>query len=145
MRKQLYFYRNMLIFFIAIFTLSYSVIGDAARQNSQQINWHRYSEQAFKKAAYEKRLILLYGYVSWCHFCKRMQSTFQDPSVVQLINSRYIPVKVNLEQESTIANQYDISTFPTIIILDGKHNVVDKFSGYMPANSLVAKLQAVSG
>lgn len=140
-------WRRCLNVFIIVFTVlavSYTFVGHAAKQ-STQVSWNQYSDKAFKRASYEKRLVFLYGYVPWCHFCQRMQSTLNDPNVVSILSTRFVPIKINLEQETAIADQYDINAYPTIVIIDGNRNVVEKFSGYMSADSLAAKLNSISG
>lgn len=107
------------------------------------INWQTYSKSSFAKAKKEHRLVLLFGKASWCPWCRRMKSeTYSNNSVIELVNKYYIPVMVDIDDEASIADKYNISSVPTVIILDGDYKIVDSKAGFQDVSDLVKMLQS---
>jgi thioredoxin-related protein len=70
-------------------------------------------------------------YTDWCGWCKRMDmNTFSHPVIAEMLNSNWIPVKLNAERRDTVNINGQIfvneSTGPrgahqlAIVLLDGK-------------------------
>ena len=130
-----------LIFFILLTTLMFCNLSNAADKPST-IKWVSYSNNIFKSAQSKHKQILIFGKAEWCHWCQQMKSdVFIDPQVIQLINEKYIPVIVDIDEDATIANQYNITSTPTFIILNANKTVANTFYGYMPASELMSSLR----
>ena len=57
---------------------------------------HAASLAAFEQAKREKKFILLDLEAVWCHWCHVMdETTYKTPEVIALIQSKYIPVRVD--------------------------------------------------
>lgn len=108
---------------------------------SASIAWQSYSSQVFINAKNTDKNILLYGKTTWCHFCKKMNGTLQNSKIVSTINSRFIPVIIDIDNNASIAKQYNITHLPTFIILDANNKIIDSFFGYMTAAELMKKLK----
>ncbi|MCO4748008.1 MAG: thioredoxin domain-containing protein, partial [Proteobacteria bacterium] len=67
------------------------------------VNWFPWGDEAFELAAELGRPVFLsIGYAT-CHWCHVMEDeSFEDPSIAELINSHYIPVKVDREERPDI-------------------------------------------
>jgi uncharacterized protein YyaL (SSP411 family) len=63
------------------------------------VNWFPFGKEAFEKAGKEnKPLFISIGYSS-CHWCHVMEEeSFQDEEVARILNSRFVPVKVDREE-----------------------------------------------
>src|SRR3990167_463500 len=78
------------------------------------INWQPFNG-AFAKAKAQHKLVLIYGKSESCHWCNRMNSeSFSDSQIVSVINKKYIPVKVDVVNNSSLADSYNIYGTPTI-------------------------------
>src|SRR5690242_18960123 len=96
----------VLLFFILtrFYSFSYAA-GD--------IRWSNWSPAVFKLAKQEHKLVLIFGKVSWCHWCQKMiNETFKDPGVIQTVSRSYIPVKVDIEEDLAVGSRYHISEIP---------------------------------
>lgn len=94
-----------------------------------QQNW----KKALKLAKKEKKLIFLDAYTTWCGPCKRMESTtFKNPAVIKLLNEKFIPVHLNMEQGEGIAlaRQYKIGGYPTFLFVDAVGKVLHGDAGF---------------
>lgn len=113
-------------------------------------------EEAMKKAEKEKRPIFIDVYTDWCGWCKVMdRETFSDPTVAQLLNEKFYPVKFNGEQKEDVVfkgNTYKYVTsgrsgyhelaaamlnnqlsYPTVVFLDEDFNMIQPVAGYRKA------------
>ncbi len=136
MRKSL---RQLIFLFLfsSFFTIN------AAQAAS--IQWRDWSEAVFETAKKEHKLVLIYAKFNSCHWCQTMDaSTFPNPAVIQLINSRYVPVKVSLEQNLPVGRRYRITQIPTLLILNEHDQVLKRVSGYSTPNEVVRELSRLS-
>ena len=61
----------------------------------------------FARAKAENRFVLLDMDAVWCHGCHVMEeTTYHDPNVVALINKKYIPVRVDQDDNPELSNRY---------------------------------------
>ena len=69
-----------------------------------EINWMTWEEMVAQRDQDSiKKKVYIDLYTDWCGWCKKMdQSTFKDPSVVQYMNDKYYPVKLDAEMTDTI-------------------------------------------
>jgi thioredoxin-related protein len=112
---------------------------------ANKIEWQDWSRGIFETAKKEHKLILIYGKVSWCHWCQKMDSsTFPDPAVIQLVNSHYVPVLVDIEQDMAVRERYHISEIPSLIVIDRHNREVRRFYGYASANTVVRELSRLN-
>lgn len=112
--------------------INYLVLNTAATAvPSQNIQWQEYSDKVFQEAKKSHKHVLLYGKADWCHWCQKLNATtWTDPAVILLVQAHYIPVRVDIDRESDIADRYQINITPTIIILDDNAQVVQTHTGY---------------
>lgn len=71
------------------------------------VDWWPWSEEAFARAKEEdKPIFLSVGYTT-CHWCHVMEhESFEDEEVAEIINERFIPVKVDREERPDIDEVY---------------------------------------
>ncbi|MCK9282120.1 MAG: thioredoxin domain-containing protein, partial [Melioribacteraceae bacterium] len=71
------------------------------------VDWYPWGEEAFNKASEEDKPIFLSIGYSTCHWCHVMErESFEDEEVATLINSIFIPIKVDREERPDIDNIY---------------------------------------
>lgn len=100
-------------------------LASAAEPNA--IQWQDWSGKLFEQAAREDKFVLLDLEAVWCHWCHVMaETTYKDPEVVQLVQSRYIPVRVDQEARPDLSSRYEDYGWPATIVLgpDGKEIVM---------------------
>src|SRR5205809_2427684 len=73
----------------------------------QPIRWHEWGEEAFEEAKRENKPILLDIGAVWCHWCHVMdRESYDDPEVAQIVNDRFIAVKVDRDERPDIDSRY---------------------------------------
>src|SRR3989338_3261048 len=87
------------------------------------VKWNDWKPETFEKARKADKLVLLDISAVWCHWCHVMDETsYSDKTCAEVINERYVPIKVWLDQRPDIGERYNLGGFPTTAILtpDGK-------------------------
>ncbi len=71
------------------------------------VNWYPWGEEAFTAAQRENRPIFLSVGYSTCHWCHVMeQQCFENEALAQLLNERFIAIKVDREERPDIDTLY---------------------------------------
>ncbi|NBA84888.1 DUF255 domain-containing protein [Emticicia sp. CRIBPO] len=122
-------------------------------EETPKINWMTV-EEAYAKTQTAPRKTIIDVYTGWCGWCKVMdKNTFTNPEVVKYINENYYAVKLDAEStkditiggktykydEANRANEAAIAllqgkmSYPSIVYLDEKFNMIQPIPGYMDA------------
>ncbi len=87
-------------------------------EKESKVKWVDWDAQAFDRAKVEDKLILLDLTAIWCHACHVMdETTYVNPQVVELLNSAFIPLRVETDQRPDIEARYKHGGWPTTSIL----------------------------
>ena len=71
------------------------------------VDWFPWSEEAFRVAKEKNLPVLLSVGYSACHWCHVMQhESFEDPQIAQLMNERFVNIKVDREERPDIDDIY---------------------------------------
>jgi hypothetical protein len=71
------------------------------------VDWYPWTEEAFEKARREDRPIFLSIGYSTCHWCHVMEKeSFEDNEVAELLNERFVCIKVDREERPDIDSTY---------------------------------------
>ncbi len=122
----------------------------------EEVKWYSI-EEAVQLARVEPRLLVIDVYTDWCGWCKRMDATtFSDPSVAEIMNKHFYPVKLNAEGKEDIVlgdrtfkfvdngrrGYHEIAaivtkgrlSYPTISYVDDQGKVLEASPGYKTAD-----------
>ena len=108
------------------------------------ISWRDWNEDAFEAARSEDKPVLLTLGATWCHWCHVMDETsYSDERVIELVNSRFIPVRIDVDQRPDISLRYNQGTFPSVALLTGGGEFLAG-RPYTPPDEMAALLERVS-
>ena len=97
----------------------------AATAKMTSIRWQEWDRTAFRTAEEEGKPVLLAITATWCHWCHVMdQTSYSDPGVIGLVNSGFIPVRVDADQRPDIARRYNQGGLPSVAILDSRGELI---------------------
>ena len=78
----------------------------------------------------------------WCGPCKWMDNTvFNDSLVKEVLGSKYILEKINIDSNANIASFFEVKAVPEYLILDSTLAVLDRRVGAMSKGQFLSLLQ----
>ncbi len=114
-----------------------------ARDRSSEIHWVEWSNEAFERARKEDKLVLLNIGAGWCHWCHQLDRTsYSDPQVVELINEKFVPIRVEADRRPDIQDRYLMGGWPTTAILTPDARILTGAT-YMPPERMLSLLRQV--
>lgn len=85
---------------------------------ANEIHWRDWNDDTFDLAMRDDKPILLDISGVWCHWCHVMDETsYSDPEVIQLINERFVAVRVETDQRPDVNRRYNMGGWPTTAFL----------------------------
>lgn len=111
---------------------------------AHEIEWQPWGEGAFQRAEGEGKPILLSISAVWCHWCHVMDETsYSDRAVIDLINKRFVPVRVDSDRNPDINRRYNQGGWPTTAFLDARGTLLAGAT-YIPPEAMRAALERIS-
>ena len=112
---------------------------------ASEIAWHNWSKEAFDEARSTGRPILLSISAVWCHWCHVMdETTYSHPSVIEIINRDYVPVRVDNDVRPDINQRYNMGGWPTTAFLTASGDILTGAT-YLPPDQMASALVRVAG
>ena len=122
------------------------LMGASAMMASAQTEFRHISfDEALQAAKQENKLVFIDFFTTWCGPCKNMSTkVFPEPAVGEYMNKTFVPLKLDAEAEGQeLAKKFGVRAYPTYVILNAEGEKVADFSGSMPGDKFVDKLQSV--
>ena len=105
--------------------------------------WIKNFEQATSMALSENKLILIDFYADWCEPCKKMdRETWAKPEVIKEM-SRVITVKIDIDQNKSLAMQYGIKAIPAVFVVDAYGNEILESTGMQSEQAITRILTSL--
>lgn len=92
------------------------------------------------KSKKEKKNIFFDAYASWCGPCKLLKrDVFTTKTAGDFFNKNFINVAMDMEkgEGAALAPAFQISAYPTLLILNHKGEIIAKSVGYQKAEDLI--------
>jgi thioredoxin 1 len=83
--------------------------------------------------------VFMYFYAPWIESCKRMdQYVYTQDELASYFNSHFINYKIDAGGPSAeIADRYGVTTFPTLLFIDGKGKIMKRHEGPATASQVL--------
>lgn len=111
--------------------------------NAAELQWHTDLAKAKEKAAAENKQVLInFTGSDWCGFCIKLQKeVFSTPEFVEFANKKLVLVEIDFPRKKEqsaelkaankkLQDQYKVSGFPTLILLDSHSKKTGEMVGY---------------
>lgn len=105
------------------------------------IQWRSNLKEALQEAKKSHLPVALEIYMEGCPACGRLaRETHPDPAVVEALNKRFIPVRLEARDHLDLAEQYQVTATPTILLFSSDGEEKHRFDGFQPAENYVKEL-----
>ncbi len=111
---------------------------------AHEIEWQHWGEEAFRRAEEEGKPVLLSISAVWCHWCHVMDETsYSDGSIIDLVNERFVPVRVDSDRNPDINRRYNQGGWPTTAFLNPQ-GIILAGATYIPPETMRTALLRIS-
>lgn len=109
-----------------------------------KLAWRTDYDAARKEATDKGLPVFLHIYSDACIHCQRLEAgPFRNPAVVELLNQRFVPMRVEAAKSPKLLEVLRVQMYPTMVIAGTDGNVVAFLEGYRDAKELTDQLQRV--
>jgi len=103
------------------------------------VHWQTSFDTAVAQAQREHKPLFLDFSATWCGPCQDMQqTTYRDPDVADILNNKFVPVLIDIDQQKELAARFGVSPIPdeAFVASDGDRELV-RTAGYNDADDFL--------
>jgi thioredoxin-related protein len=111
---------------------------------AEEVQW-RHDYNAARREAWEtgRPLVVDFGTAN-CFWCRKLDATtFRDPTIVAVLNQRFIPLKVDASRDELLARALHVQAFPTLVLAAPDGKILGSYPGYLdvaPLHELLVRV-----
>lgn len=104
---------------------------------ASSIAWRSDFDAALAEARRTGRPVLVDFTASWCPPCIAMKhEVWPDPEVERAVADGYVPVAVDIDRNTAVADRFGVDAIPTVFVVDASGQIVRR-GGFMPASGML--------
>jgi thioredoxin-related protein len=109
---------------------------------AEEVQWRTDYQAARKEARASNRPMILDFQTANCLWCRKLDgTTFQEGAIIELLNKRFVPLKVDAEQNMALVGALRVSSYPTLVLASPDGKILATLEGYVDAHKLHDHLQ----
>lgn len=117
----------------------------AGGPENKAITWQTSLKAAHKLAREQNKPMLLVFGAEWCGYCKKLEkTTLENAQLAKYINTTFVSVHIDVDEEEKIAQILDVKSLPCTIVLSPGADLLGKFEGYMQPAPMYQKLDSAN-
>jgi len=116
------------------------------QERKPRVQWLDFGD-GLARARSTRKPIMLTFYTDWCVYCKKLdRETLQDPEVARTLESGFIAIRLDAENEKArlsyrgqsfsyaeFSRHFGVTAFPSIAFLNDKGEPITMVPGFVPA------------
>ena len=101
------------------------------------IQWNTDFRRAADVARRSGRPMLVSVTAQWCGYCTKMkQETFRDNSIVRDIDSTFVAISLDADQNQQLVQEMGVQSLPATLVISPDMRIVDREQGFRSARQL---------
>jgi thioredoxin-like negative regulator of GroEL len=126
------------------FVLLTVLLSSVSSGRGQDVEWRSDYNAARREAAAKNRPLVIDFGTENCFWCKKLEAvTFRDPTVANVINERFVALKIDAERDAPLASALRIQSYPTVVLASADGKILDMQEGFLEAQRFMEKLNKV--
>ena len=124
--------KNTLFIFLSLLVFSCSGTKNTSRTPGVKFTKRGTLTEIIDLAIVQQKLVYVDFYTDWCTPCKMMvKDVYSDVEIGKLMNDNFVCYKINAERNNgpNLAFLYEVESYPTLLFLDLKGNVIKRKNG----------------
>jgi thiol:disulfide interchange protein len=95
--------------------------------------------EALAEAGRQNKIVVVDFGATWCGPCRQMEhTTFSDPDVKKFLRDHTIALKVDIDEQPEVANQFGVKSIPTMVFLNAQGEQLARTVGYRSPQQFLA-------
>jgi thiol:disulfide interchange protein len=116
-----------------------------AEAPTSDIAWRTDFDRALAEARSANKRVLVDFSADWCPPCVAMKhDVWPHPEVAGAVRAGFVPVLVDADRDTVLSARYEVSSIPTLLLLDADGRVVKRNDGYLPRAGLLRFLSGTA-
>jgi thioredoxin-related protein len=108
---------------------------------SNSIQWRTDWQRALDEAKKANLPLALEFFMEGCPACGRVaRETHQDPAVIETLNHRFVPVRLEARDHLDLAQQFEVTATPTILLFSPDGEEKHRYDGFQTADTYLQGL-----
>ncbi len=126
-------------------SIVFLLTASASLQAQSHVPWVTSWQEASTMANRYQRMVLIHFWSNDCPPCIKLERTvYNRPEVIRAIISNYVPLKVNVDQNTELTRYFNVQQWPTDIIVDAQGKVLYRGTSSQDPNRYIATLGQVA-
>ncbi|HEX4128733.1 MAG TPA: thioredoxin family protein [Pirellulales bacterium] len=121
------------------------VLASLSGGSALALEWQSDFAAAQKLAAQSNRLLLVHFGAPWCQPCMRLErQVFNQPGFGQGLETSFVPVKLNYDEQRELAHQLGVEAIPIDVIMTPQGQVIQRIQSPPTGDAYVATMQRIA-
>lgn len=117
---------------VTLVTINSQVQAENKVEHSSGVAWEGWSDDVFKNAKSQKKLVILNLEAIWCHWCHVMaEKTYSQKPIQDLLSKNFISIKVDQDSRPDLSVRYRDYGWPATIIFNSDGVELRKLAGFV--------------
>jgi thioredoxin-like negative regulator of GroEL len=131
-------FKPLLVILVVGVALGLLLAAPRLMERKEVVAWNTDVAGARAAARSAGKPVLLYFTAEWCQPCQHMKHTvFADPEVDATLRAAYPTVKVDIDHNRDVAQEFGVDMIPTFIVVAADGHVVKQETGGMDAQQFL--------